>query len=138
MATMVGVNLFAANVKTLHGRRSSRVSHRKCLTVTAIATPQIKPVELPTPSPAPSPNNWASAFCDHLERQVRAWSVREDACEKDAEVMNFRLAENYAPVAEMAPTANLPVVGTIPACLNGQFLRNGPNPKFQPVGGYHW
>jgi len=109
--------------------------------VTAVATPKVfKPVELPTTtSPAPN-NSWASAFCDYLERQVRAWSstVREDACERDDEVMSYLLAENYAPVAEMAPTANLPVLGTIPACLNGQFLRNGPNPKFQPAGGYHW
>jgi hypothetical protein len=23
-------------------------------------------------------------------------------------------------------------------CLNGEFVRVGPNPKFAPVAGYHW
>jgi hypothetical protein len=23
-------------------------------------------------------------------------------------------------------------------CLNGEFVRVGPNPKFSPVAGYHW
>lgn len=26
----------------------------------------------------------------------------------------------------------------IQECLNGEFVRVGPNPKFAPVAGYHW
>jgi hypothetical protein len=24
------------------------------------------------------------------------------------------------------------------SCLNGEFLRIGPNPRFEPIAGYHW
>lgn len=33
---------------------------------------------------------------------------------------------------------DLAVEGTLPAALNGVYLRNGPNPFFKPVAGYHW
>ena len=46
---------------------------------------------------------------------------------------------NYGPVEHLVgPTEPLQVEGNLPTCLNGQFLRNGPNPKFYPVGNYHW
>jgi hypothetical protein len=28
--------------------------------------------------------------------------------------------------------------GPLQECLNGEFVRVGPNPKFVPVAGYHW
>lgn len=34
----------------------------------------------------------------------------------------------YTPVAEEVTSFDLPVTGTIPAELNGRYLRNGPNP----------
>lgn len=46
----------------------------------------------------------------------------------------FRLG-NYAPVAEELTAFDLPVQGSIPAELNGWYLRNGPNPR-KPAG--HW
>ncbi|PKA49853.1 Carotenoid 9,10(9',10')-cleavage dioxygenase [Apostasia shenzhenica] len=49
------------------------------------------------------------------------------------------LSGNFAPVRdETPPSANLPVRGSLPDCLNGEFVRVGPNPKFPPVAGYHW
>ncbi|XP_031395854.1 carotenoid 9,10(9',10')-cleavage dioxygenase-like [Punica granatum] len=49
------------------------------------------------------------------------------------------LSGNFAPVQiETPPTADLPVRGHIPECLNGQFMRVGPNSKFAPIAGYHW
>ncbi len=33
---------------------------------------------------------------------------------------------------------NLKVTGTIPAALDGVYLRNGSNPQFGPLGAYHW
>jgi carotenoid cleavage dioxygenase len=38
------------------------------------------------------------------------------------------LANNFGPVAEETTATDLEVVGTIPADLNGRYLRNGPNP----------
>lgn len=48
------------------------------------------------------------------------------------------LSGNFAPVSETAPKSHLPVVGHLPSCLDGEFVRVGPNPKFAPVAGYHW
>ena len=42
---------------------------------------------------------------------------------------------NYAPVADELTAFDLPVHGTIPADLNGWYLRNGPNPR-EAAG--HW
>ena len=30
------------------------------------------------------------------------------------------------------------VVGVLPEAIQGEFARNGPNPRFPPTGGYHW
>ncbi|EYU27047.1 hypothetical protein MIMGU_mgv1a004951mg [Erythranthe guttata] len=48
------------------------------------------------------------------------------------------LAGNFAPVDETPPLTDLPVIGHLPECLNGEFVRVGPNPKFAPAAGYHW
>nr|UBZ25138.1 carotenoid cleavage dioxygenase 2L [Crocus sativus] len=52
---------------------------------------------------------------------------------------HYYLSGNYAPVGhETPPSDHLPVHGSLPECLNGVFLRVGPNPKFAPVAGYNW
>ncbi|KAL6562810.1 Dixin [Orobanche hederae] len=56
----------------------------------------------------------------------------------DPEVPLHYLSGNFAPVDETPPLADLPVKGHLPECLNGEFVRIGPNPKFAPVAGYHW
>src|SRR5262245_13320925 len=43
----------------------------------------------------------------------------------------------YARVFEEQVLDALPVEGEIPADLNGIYLRNGPNPRFEPNGRYH-
>eukprot|EP00252_Welwitschia_mirabilis_P023620 TRINITY_DN672_c0_g1_i1.p1 TRINITY_DN672_c0_g1~~TRINITY_DN672_c0_g1_i1.p1 ORF type:complete len:495 (+),score=76.24 TRINITY_DN672_c0_g1_i1:107-1591(+) len=48
------------------------------------------------------------------------------------------LSGNFEPVSESDPKSHLPVVGDLPSCLNGEFVRVGPNPKFPPVADYHW
>ncbi|OMO69765.1 Carotenoid oxygenase [Corchorus capsularis] len=49
------------------------------------------------------------------------------------------LSGNFAPSpAETPPTQHLPLQGHLPECLNGEFVRVGPNPKFAPVAAYHW
>ncbi|KAJ6834458.1 carotenoid 9,10(9',10')-cleavage dioxygenase [Iris pallida] len=49
------------------------------------------------------------------------------------------LSGNFAPVKdETPPCSDLAVEGHLPDCLNGEFVRVGPNPKFMPVAGYHW
>ena len=43
----------------------------------------------------------------------------------------------FSPLAEESTYSELPVTGTIPPDLNGVYLRNGPNPRFEPKGEYH-
>ncbi|KAI3744003.1 hypothetical protein L1987_57075 [Smallanthus sonchifolius] len=48
------------------------------------------------------------------------------------------LHDNFAPVDETPPCQDLSLIGHLPECLNGEFVRVGPNPKFPPLAGYHW
>lgn len=47
------------------------------------------------------------------------------------------LEGNMFPVGVEADIASLEITGQLPAGLRGSFVRNGPNPLFQPVGRYH-
>jgi carotenoid cleavage dioxygenase len=44
----------------------------------------------------------------------------------------------HAPMREELEIENLPVIGTIPAALDGRYLRIGPNPVNPDPAGYHW
>ncbi len=44
----------------------------------------------------------------------------------------------FAPVVREVTADDLEVIGDIPRDLDGIYLRNGPNPAFQPRGRYHW
>ncbi|KAL0447677.1 UNVERIFIED_CONTAM: putative carotenoid cleavage dioxygenase 4, chloroplastic [Sesamum latifolium] len=46
------------------------------------------------------------------------------------------LSGNYAPVDELPPTV-CEVEGSLPPCLDGAYIRNGPNPQFIPRGPHH-
>ncbi|MED6143513.1 putative carotenoid cleavage dioxygenase 4, chloroplastic, partial [Stylosanthes scabra] len=47
------------------------------------------------------------------------------------------LSQNFAPVDELPPTECQIVKGSLPPCLDGAYIRNGPNPQFLPKGPYH-
>lgn len=52
---------------------------------------------------------------------------------------NMYLEGNYAPVSEEVTAFDLPVIGEVPAELNGRYLRNGPNPlKVDDPAKHHW
>jgi len=44
----------------------------------------------------------------------------------------------FAPTNDELTLTDLEVRGEIPADLNGVYVRNGPNPRFEPRGRYHW
>ncbi|MFI6149645.1 carotenoid oxygenase family protein [Streptomyces sp. NPDC051109] len=46
------------------------------------------------------------------------------------------LLGSFAPVSEEVDVADLEVTGEIPTALDGLYLRNGPNPRFTPIGSY--
>ncbi|CAL0314246.1 unnamed protein product [Lupinus luteus] len=48
------------------------------------------------------------------------------------------LSKNFAPVTnELPPTECEIIHGTLPPCLDGAYIRNGPNAQFLPKGPYH-
>ena len=47
------------------------------------------------------------------------------------------LRGNLAPVGEGFDTESCAVTGQIPTALRGTFIRNGPNPMFEPISSYH-
>lgn len=58
--------------------------------------------------------------------------------EMKTKIENPYLIGKYAPVYDEIAVDNLPVIGEIPRDLNGVYVRNGPNPRYQPKGRYHW
>ncbi len=55
-----------------------------------------------------------------------------------ASAVNPFLDGNFAPVREEVTADNLKIIGELPSDLSGMFVRNGPNPQWQPKGQYHW
>ncbi|KAJ9707713.1 hypothetical protein PVL29_002662 [Vitis rotundifolia] len=49
----------------------------------------------------------------------------------------YVLSQNFAPVEELPPTECEVTDGSLPLCLDGAYIRNGPNPQFLPRGPYH-
>ena len=49
-----------------------------------------------------------------------------------------RLIPCHRPVLEELQELELPLEGSLPAALNGLFIRNGPNPAQPVIGKYHW
>ena len=47
------------------------------------------------------------------------------------------LGANRAAVGDGVEVERCPVTGEVPAGLRGSFIRNGPNPMFEPIGSYH-
>ncbi|ONK59741.1 uncharacterized protein A4U43_C08F10000 [Asparagus officinalis] len=81
----------------------------------------------------PKPNKGViSSAVDLIERAIVYFM-------HDSSKPHHWLSGNFAPVKdETPPCTDLEVRGSLPECLNGEFVRVGPNPKFVPVAGYHW
>lgn len=52
--------------------------------------------------------------------------------------VNPYLTGNFAPVYDEITADDLDVIGELPRDLRGMFVRNGSNPRFAPLGRYHW
>lgn len=48
------------------------------------------------------------------------------------------LTGEHTPVTRELSVDKLPVQGELPRELRGMFVRNTPNPRFEPIGKYHW
>ncbi|MGF1675957.1 MAG: carotenoid oxygenase family protein [Rivularia sp. (in: cyanobacteria)] len=52
--------------------------------------------------------------------------------------VNPFLDGNFAPAREEITASDLKIIGELPPDLSGMFVRNGPNPQWNPKGQYHW
>lgn len=57
--------------------------------------------------------------------------------ERESDLNPF-LQGNFGPWRMEGDAPDLRVIGEIPRELRGTYMRNGPNPAFEPVGRYHW
>jgi carotenoid cleavage dioxygenase-like enzyme len=65
-------------------------------------------------------------------------SLHLETVEASRAASNPYLVGPYAATHEEVTLDDLEVVGEIPHDLNGVYVRNGPNPQFDPRGRYHW
>ncbi|KAF3957655.1 hypothetical protein CMV_017356 [Castanea mollissima] len=84
---------------------------------------------------APKPNKGLSAkVIDFVEKVMVKFMYQNN----HSSLPHHYLSGSFTPVSEETPpTTNLLVKGHLPECLNGEFVRVGPNPKFTPVAGYN-
>lgn len=78
----------------------------------------------------------AAAALDAVENSFIADMEKKFPLPKSADP-EIQISGNFAPVAESPVQHELEVVGQIPDCLEGVYVRNGANPLFKPVGGHH-
>lgn len=57
---------------------------------------------------------------------------------EEAAAPNPYLQGRYAPVADEVVIEDLEVIGELPPEIDGVVVRNGPNPRYEPLGRYHW
>uniref|UniRef100_A0A0D6R1V1 Carotenoid cleavage dioxygenase 4 n=1 Tax=Araucaria cunninghamii TaxID=56994 RepID=A0A0D6R1V1_ARACU len=76
----------------------------------------------------------AASLCDAADDFIDKYLDKPPKPSFDPRVV---LAGNFAPVGETPPTECHRIEGALPACLNGVYIRNGPNPLFPPRGAHH-
>ncbi|KAL9252399.1 putative carotenoid cleavage dioxygenase 4, chloroplastic [Drosera capensis] len=76
---------------------------------------------------------WASQILSGLEGILNGFIDRPRGPWVDPKKV---LSSNSAPVDELEPT-ECKVEGELPTCLEGAYIRNGPNPQLMPEGPYH-
>lgn len=77
-----------------------------------------------------------SSALDKLENSLVGFFEKDKTLPKTVDP-TVQMSGNFAPVQECPVQHNLEVVGHIPDCLNGVYVRNGSNPMFAPSRGYH-
>jgi len=113
----------------------------------------INPFKIPTlpdlTSPVPSPvklkptypnlnllQKLAATMLDKIESSIVIPMEQNRPLPKPTDPA-VQLSGNFAPVNECPVQNGLEVVGQIPSCLKGVYIRNGANPMFPPLAGHH-
>ncbi|KAK1305619.1 hypothetical protein QJS10_CPA10g01246 [Acorus calamus] len=72
--------------------------------------------------------------CDALDQAINKYMEPPLSPSMDP---NHVLAGNFSPLDELPPTDCPDIDGEVPACLDGAYIRNGPNPQHYPRGPHH-
>jgi len=115
-----------------------------CWSSSTIETPTIRKLKLITPPPPPKTvslplplrrlnpfQHLAASLLDAVESSLIA-----DKLPKTVDPA-VQISGNFSPVPESAVRHDLEIIGNLPACLRGVYLRNGANPMHAPIGGHH-
>lgn len=95
------------------------------------ATPTNKPPSTNIPNSTPIPSlRIFDTFDDIINNLI-------DPPLRPAFDPSLVLSGNFAPVNELPPTECEVIQGSLPSCLDGAYIRNGPNPQYHPRGPYH-
>ncbi|XP_031248477.1 9-cis-epoxycarotenoid dioxygenase NCED6, chloroplastic [Pistacia vera] len=78
----------------------------------------------------------AASALDKIEDSVIGFFDKAKTLPKRVDP-TVQISGNFAPVQECLVQHRLKVVGQIPSCLRGVYVRNGANPMFAPSGGHH-
>ncbi|XP_022869948.1 9-cis-epoxycarotenoid dioxygenase NCED1, chloroplastic-like [Olea europaea var. sylvestris] len=78
----------------------------------------------------------AAMALDALETALTAHELKQPLS-KTADP-RIQIAGNFSPVPEQPVSHKLQVEGTIPASIQGVYVRNGANPLFEPLAGHHF
>lgn len=97
-------------------------------------TPKRAPPTFPQQQPPLPPPSLPAAIFNALDNIVNTFI---DPPIKPSVDPKFTLSDNFAPVDELPPTECEVVHGALPPCLDGAYIRNGPNAQFLPRGPYH-
>ncbi|KAF5728219.1 nine-cis-epoxycarotenoid dioxygenase3 family protein [Tripterygium wilfordii] len=107
----------------------------------AAYTPSTSTISAPSTDKVQNPQQWnllqrvaAMAF-DVVEGTLIS-KEQQHPLPKTADPL-VQIAGNFAPVPEQPVRGKLPVVGKIPECIQGVYVRNGANPLHEPVAGHH-
>ncbi|KAI3511490.1 hypothetical protein L1887_18644 [Cichorium endivia] len=119
----------------LHGTRKTRKRHnqQEIPTIMESKKPlQVVPVDLRKPSS----ELWSlKKIFNTLDRAIIKFL---DSPLPRAVDPSYVLSDNFAPVDELSPTKCEVIHGFIPPCLDGAYIRNGPNPQFIAGGPHHY
>jgi 9-cis-epoxycarotenoid dioxygenase len=96
-------------------------------------------VEKARKQPKAKPLNFAQRLADKVIEAVEKnlhWGEDDGPLPSTVDPC-VQLEGNFSPVDEAPVKHELEVEGTLPGCLEGVYVRNGPNPQFFPTGRHH-
>ncbi|KAK1286518.1 hypothetical protein QJS10_CPB20g01044 [Acorus calamus] len=102
-------------------------------------TTKVRPSNVPTKSTPPTLEaatwlNLPTTLCNSLDGVINNFI---DTPLRPSVDPKHVLSDNFFPVEELPPTECPDIEGELPPCLDGAYIRNGPNPQHIPRGPHH-